>query len=65
MQKISRNWAKKISHKKSGEKTMAKEPAKTDPILPKPSTRKVIIALMARWKKPTETENKTSPSGAD
>jgi hypothetical protein len=29
------------------------------------SPRKGIIALMPHWKKPTETEKKLSPSGAD
>ena len=44
---------------------MTKEPDKTKIQTPKPSPRKVIIALIPRWKKPTETEKKTSPSGAD
>ena len=34
---------------------MTKEPAKTNPEPPKPSPRKVIIALLPRWKKPSGT----------
>jgi hypothetical protein len=44
---------------------MTKEPDKTNIETPKRSPRKVIIALIPRWKKPTETVKKTSPSGAD
>jgi len=44
---------------------MTKEPDKTKTQTPKSSPRKVIIALIPRWKKPTEREKKTSPSGAD
>jgi len=50
--------------KKSGEKTMIKELAKSNPEPPKPSPRKVIIALLPLWKNPKETEKKTSPNGA-
>jgi hypothetical protein len=48
-----------------GTKCANAEADKTNIETPKPSPRKVIIALIPRWKKPTETEKKTSPSGAD
>jgi len=44
---------------------MTKEPDKTKIQTPKPSPRKFIIALIPLWKKPTETDKKFSPSGAD
>jgi hypothetical protein len=47
------------------QKEMTSEPDKTSIEPPQPSARKVIIALMPRWKKPAETEKKTSPRGAN
>jgi len=44
---------------------MTKERDKTNIETPKPGPMKIIIALMPRWKKATETENKTSPGGAN
>jgi hypothetical protein len=46
-----------------GTKCANAEPDKTNIETPMPGPRKVIIALIPRWKKPTETEKKTSPSG--
>ena len=48
-----------------GTKCANAEPVKMNIETPKVSPRKVIIALIPRWKKPTETEKKTSPNGAD
>jgi hypothetical protein len=47
-----------------GTKCANPEPDKTNIETPMPSPRKIIIALIPRWKKPTEAEKKTSPSGA-
>jgi hypothetical protein len=44
---------------------MTKEPDKKNVETPNPSPRKVIIALLPRWKKSKETEKKTPPSGAE
>jgi hypothetical protein len=46
-------------------KEMTSEPDKTSIEPPQPSARKSIIALTPRWKKPAETEKKTSPSRAN
>jgi hypothetical protein len=48
-----------------GTKCANAEADKTNIEAPKPSPRKVIIVLIPRWKKPTETEKKTSPNVAD
>jgi hypothetical protein len=44
---------------------MTKEPDKTSIETPKLGPRKVIIALLPRWKKSKETGKKTPPSGAE
>jgi len=55
------NWI----HEQRNRGKMTKEPDKTTIETPTPSPRKIIIALLPRWKNPTETQNKTSPSGAN